>query len=82
LLVGWRRVSAALQVFLSVPRFAGFVRARCNRLSDGLGAVASMLRARRWRASMGWHGQYCNWHPLAADAQFSRRPTRCVQMRR
>jgi uncharacterized protein with von Willebrand factor type A (vWA) domain len=65
------RLGEALQVFLSVPRFAGFVRgAFAIVLSDGLerGGLDALRQAMARLDGLAWSVLWLT--PLAADAQF------------
>jgi uncharacterized protein with von Willebrand factor type A (vWA) domain len=68
---GGTRLGEALQVFLSVPRFAGFARgALAIVLSDGLerGGPEALTQAMTRLDGLAWSVLWLT--PLAADAQF------------
>ena len=68
---GGTRLGEALQVFLSVPRFAGFARgALAIILSDGLerGGPEALTQAMARLGGLAWSVLWLT--PLAADAQF------------
>ena len=71
---GGTRLGEALQVFLSVPRFAGFARgALAIVLSDGLerGGPEALTQAMARLGGLAWSVLWLT--PLAADAQFQPR---------
>ncbi len=71
---GGTRLGEALQVFLSVPRFAGFARGAFTIvLSDGLerGGPDALVQAMRRLDGLAWSVLWLT--PLASDAQFQPR---------